>query len=214
MARTGGATPRRSGLAQDRSRDTRRKLIEAALALWNEGVFEEAFEATTVAAIARAAGVSKATFYVHFASKDEILQQTGWATAWKAVEDVDLGVRRATPLFDLVEQLTKSMARRVSRTPKAAVYRVVGQWSRMSPDVVARPAGVGVAFEALIRYGQDRGELPRQVDVYELAGLLHAVTLDALVRWASSDQTSKELAETLWRRADVTLRGAIVSYGE
>jgi AcrR family transcriptional regulator len=212
MARSPAASPRRSGLAQSRSRDTRRKLTQAALDIWNQHGFEEAFEATTVEEIAEAAGVSKGTFYFHFANKQEILLELGWATARRLVEDVDAGIRRGVPLFDLVEQLMKAMARRVSRTSKAATYRTVGQWSQMPADVIARPAGVGVGFEALIRYGQDRGELPADMEVYELAALLHAATLDALVRWASSSQSAADLAENLWRRADVVLRGAAASY--
>jgi AcrR family transcriptional regulator len=203
---------RRSGLVQGRSRDTRRKLVRAALDIWNERGFESAFEATTVEEIAQLAGVSKGTFYFHFANKEEILLEMAWSTAGRMVEDVDAGVRRGVPLFTLAEQLMRAMARRVSRTPKAATYRVVGQWSRLSPDVIARPAGVGVGFEALIRYGQDSGVLPAALDVYELAGLLHAATLDALVRWASSNQTAAQLAESLTRRADIVLRGAIESY--
>lgn len=212
MASSATTAPRRSGLAQNRSRDTRRKLIHAALDMWNERGFEEAFEATTVAEIAAAAGVSKGTFYFHFANKQEILLEVAWGTTRKMIEEADAGIRRGTPMFELVDQLMKSMARRVSRTPKALAYRAVGEWSRLSPEVVARPAGVGVGFAALIRYGQDSGDIPADVDVFELAALLHAATLDALVRWSSSAQTTAALRTTLCRRADIVLRGAVASY--
>jgi AcrR family transcriptional regulator len=181
--------------------------------MWNERGFEEAFEATTVAEIARAAGVSKGTFYFHFANKQEILLDVAWGTTRKMIEEADAGIRRGTPMFDLVDQLMRSMARRVSRTPKALAYRAIGEWSRLNPELVVRPAGVGVAFAALIRYGQDGGVLPADVDVYELAALLHAATLDALVRWASSPQTAAALRTSLCRRADIVLRGAVASYG-
>lgn len=213
MVRNSPTTPRRSGLIQSRSRDTRRKLIEVALGLWNERGFEEAFETTTVADIAKAAGVSKGTFYFHFANKQEILLEMAWATSRKMIEEADAGIRRGTPMFELVDQLMRSMARRVSRTPKPLVYRVIGEWSRRNPEVVARPLGVGVGFEAVIRYGQDRATLPTDVDVYELAALLHAATLDALIRWASSAQGAAELRENLCRRADIVLHGAVASYG-
>jgi AcrR family transcriptional regulator len=153
MANGAATSPRRSGLVQTRSRDTRRKLIEAARELWNEGSFEQALEATTVADIARAAGMSKGTFYFHFASKQEILLEMAWATTRKMVEEADAGIRRGTPMFELADQLMRSMARRISRTPKALVFRVIGERSRLSPDVVARRAGVSVGFEAVIRYG-------------------------------------------------------------
>ncbi len=181
--------------------------------MWDEQGFEESFEATTIADIARAAGVSKGTFYFHFANKQEILLEVAWGTTRKMIEEADAGIRRGIPMFELVEQLMKSMARRVSRTPKALAYQAVGEWSRLSPEAVIRPAGVGVGFEALIRYGQDAGVLPAEVDVFELAALLHAATLDALVRWASSGQSTAALRKNLCRRADVVLRGAVASYG-
>jgi AcrR family transcriptional regulator len=211
MTRSSSA-PRRSGLLQDRSRDTRRKLIQAARELWDVPDFNTAFEATTVADVARAAGVSKGTFYFHFAGKQEILLEMAWGTTRKMIEEAEAGIRRRTALFELVEQLMKSMARRVSQTPKELVYRVVGEWSRLSPEVVARPAGVGAGFEAIIRYGQEGGQLPKEVDVYELAALMHAAALDALVRWSSSTQNAKDLRDNLCRRADIVLRGAVVSY--
>ena len=49
----GVATPRRSALLQTRSRETRNKLIRAALQLWDERGFERAIEETTVEEIAR-----------------------------------------------------------------------------------------------------------------------------------------------------------------
>ena len=214
MATNAAAAPRRSGLAQDRSRDTRRKLIRAALDLWNERGFEEAFDATTIPEIARAAGVSKGTFYFHFSNKQEILLEVAWGTSRKMIEEAEAGIRRGTPMFDLVDQLMKSMARRVARTPKALAYRAVGEWSRLSPDAVARPSGVGVGFEALIRYGQEQDVLPGAVDVFELAALLHAATLDALVRWSSSTQSTAVLRKNLCRRADIIMRGAIASHAD
>src|SRR5579859_1987152 len=63
----------RAALVNSRSRETRQALIRAALRLWGEGDFDAAYEASTVADIARAAGVSKGTFYFHFASKEDIL---------------------------------------------------------------------------------------------------------------------------------------------
>lgn len=60
---TGGAT--RGG----RTEATRRKLLDAADRLF----YADGIRSTGVAAIADAAGVTKMTFYAHFASKDELL---------------------------------------------------------------------------------------------------------------------------------------------
>jgi hypothetical protein len=70
-----------------------------------------------------------------------------------------------------------------------------------------------MAFEAVARYAIDRGDLPAEVDVQEVAALLQAATMDTLVGWAATTQTPSALRRRLCRRADVVLRGAAVSYG-
>ena len=53
-----------------------------------------------------------------------------------------------------------------------------------------------------------RGDLPADVDVDELAFLLQAATMDALVRWAATTQSAAALRSSLSRRAEIVLRGA------
>jgi AcrR family transcriptional regulator len=208
------STPRRSALLQTRSRDTRRKLIRTALELWNERGFAQAFEETTAEEIARAAGVSKGTFYFHFAHKEDILLEMPWATAEIMIEEAELGMGRGEPTLDLVEQLMSSVARRVARAPRDAVMRVTGHWQRLAHNgtLPETPRGFGQGFHAVLEYARDRGELPSDVEVDELASLLQAATMDALVRWAATTQSASGLRAALCRRADVILRGAAASY--
>ena len=208
------ALPRRSALSQTRSRNTRRKLIRAALELWSEQGFDQAFQATSAEEIARAAGVSKGTFYFHFAHKDDILFEMPWATAEIMSEEAAVGIERADRSFDLVEQLMTSLAARVARAPRAAVLRVTGHWSRLTHTrtIPENARSFGEAFRTVVSYAVDRGDLPRDVDVAEVAALLEAATMDALVGWAATDQSSTALRKTLCRRADVILCGAAVSY--
>jgi AcrR family transcriptional regulator len=203
--------PRRSRQAQQRSRDTRRKLIDAAIDLWKERGYDEAFKATTAKEIARAAGVSTGTFYFHFAHKEDLLRAIAWTTVAAVLDEIDAGIRRGVSTFELVEQLMASMARNASQLPRAAVFSMVGEWWRLNREAVAGPHGVGVGFERIVRYGQGRGDLPHDIgDVDELAALLYAGTCDALVRWASTNQTQAGLRDTLRRRAEIILRGAAV----
>jgi AcrR family transcriptional regulator len=208
------AAPRRSALSQERSRDTRRKLIRTALEIWNERGFETAFEDTTAEEIARAAGVSKGTFYFHFAHKEDILLEMPWATAEIMLDEAELAIGWGEGTFDLVEQLMTSLARRVSRAPRGALLRVVSHWSRLThtgtPPEQAR--GFGLAFEAVMRYAIERGDLPAGVEVEEVAALLQAATMDTLVTWAATTQTPSALRRRLCRRADIVLCGAAASY--
>jgi AcrR family transcriptional regulator len=59
----------RPNLRDERARDTRARLIEAAIAL----VIERGWPSTTVERIAARAGVAKGTFFVHFPTKEAIV---------------------------------------------------------------------------------------------------------------------------------------------
>ena len=184
------------------------------LELWSERGFEHAFEETTAEEIARAAGVSKGTFYFHFAHKEDILLEMPWVTAEIMIEESEVAMRRGDATLELMEQLMKSLARRVSRAPRAAVLRVTGPWSRMLHTGMLPESSPGFAraFETVVRYARDRGDLPGDVEIEDLAATLQAATMDALVSWAATTQTSTALSATLCRRADVILCGATVSY--
>ena len=209
------AAPRRSALTQARSRNTRRTLIRTALELWNERGFESSFEEITAEEIARAAGVSKGTFYFHFARKDDLLLEMPWATAEIMIAEAQAAMERGERTSDLIEQLMTSLAQRVSRAPRGALLRVIGYWSSSlhSESVsVSQAHGFGEAFEAVGHYAITRGDLPRDVEVSEFAALLQVATMDALVGWSATDQSTADLRRRLCRRADVILAGVAVSY--
>src|SRR4029077_2174890 len=88
----------RAALVNTRSRETRQALTSAALGLWSEGDFDEAYEASTVADIARAAGVSKGTFYFHFANKAEVLREISSTTVQTMMDQIEKGARQDVPL--------------------------------------------------------------------------------------------------------------------
>jgi AcrR family transcriptional regulator len=208
------AAPRRSALSQTRSRNTRRKLIRTALDLWNERGFGSAFDEITAEDIARAAGVSKGTFYFHFARKDDILLEMPWATAEIMVSEAQAAMDRGDRTSDIVTLLLTSLARRVSRAPRGALLRVVGQWSQTATaeGPPGQPRGIGEAFALVGGYAIERGDLPRDVEVDEFASLLQSATMDALITWSASEQSSAELERRLCRRADVIICGVAVSY--
>jgi AcrR family transcriptional regulator len=202
-------TPRqRATLVNTRSRETRRALIHAALRLWSEGDFDQAYEASTAADIARAAGVSKGTFYFHFAGKEDVVREMSSATVQAMIDQVETGTRKGVPLHSLSEQVMASMARRVVRAPRAAALRAgsLGFTSRAGEVTLAGPR-LGTAFEALLRHGKERGELSANLDVEEGAAMLSAVTMEAIIRWGAGTRSGSWLRDTLHDRVDVVLHG-------
>jgi len=76
------------------------------------------------------------------------------------------------------------------------------------PPSEDRRRGFESAFRNVIDYGQRRGELPPTADANDVAGLLQAVTMDTLQRWAMSERSRRgSLRSALQRHADVVLGG-------
>jgi AcrR family transcriptional regulator len=198
----------RATLVNTRSRDTRQALIRAALNLWSEGEFEDAYEASTAGDIARTAGVSKGTFYFHFANKDAVLLEMSTGTTEAMVELVQAGARKGVSLSTLSTQMMGLMARRVSRAPKAAALRAatVGLTGRTDGQLNASPR-LGVAFESLLHYGVESGGLDPQTDIAEGAAMLTAVSAEAIIRWGREDRSAAWLNRALRNRAAVVLLG-------
>jgi AcrR family transcriptional regulator len=196
----------RATLVNSRSRETRQALIRAALDLWGEGDFDQAYEASTVADIARAAGVSKGTFYFHFANKAEVLRALSSTTVRTMLDQIDKGAGQGVPLRQLSDQVMAALARRITRGPRAAALLIgtLGFRSRAGEVSLEGPR-LGMAFEALLRYGVAR--TPAPVDVEEGTALLTAVTMAAVISWGTGDRSAAWLHCALPRRAAVVLRG-------
>jgi AcrR family transcriptional regulator len=200
---------RRSILAQSRSQATRRKLIRAALRLWNERGFES-FDEISAEDIATAAGVSKGTFYFHFARKEDIVLEMGLATVQRMEEEADVAMARGDSTLTIAEELMISLARRVSHTPRPAVQRVSSQWVRtlQSPTRPSGPRSLQDVWRRVVAHGCARGDLPMRVEVEELAALLQVVSMDAMASWAATTRGEIDLRQILTRRAELILRGA------
>ncbi|MCK9923768.1 TetR/AcrR family transcriptional regulator [Frankia sp. AgPm24] len=203
-----GVVPKRSRLAQERSRDTRRAILRAALELWAQRGYENGFERMTTEEIAARAGVSKATFYLHFARKEDILLHTGWITAGVVYEDALAEVAAGRELDVAVDRMMNRLGRRVQRVPRAALRRILdAQMSMPRASAIEGEAfGLEQAFLALLQPALEAGQLPERVSVTALATMLKAITIDAIWQWSADD--SDQLPVVLRQRAAVVLVGA------
>jgi len=199
--------PRRTGLQQARSRQTRQKLVRAALQLWTDRGFDTGVDSTTVEEIVQAAGVTKGTFYFHFAHKEDILLEIGWGTSEAMIREANAALARDLPVETVLDDLFASLARRVSSTPRVAVARTLLEFHR-SRDLVAPMAeehgGYRAAYELVFTVARDRGVVPDDVDVVDLAEMLQSLTMDAIHRWIHDDI---DIAAALSYRARVLLAG-------
>jgi AcrR family transcriptional regulator len=202
--------PRRSALVQERSRRTRQRLVRAAMDLWTERGFDDGIEVTTVDEIARAAGVTKGTFYFHFAHKEDILLEFGWGTSDMMVKEATAAVAAGMPVGDTLDRLLTTAARRIGETPRAAVARTIEEFYRRRPgrrpDVAAGHGSFQAAFAILFARAQEMGELGATADPKELAEMLEMLCTGAMRRWVGDDDA--DLVAMFRYRAAVLLSGA------
>ena len=197
---------RRSGLLQERSRRTRQALIRAALGLWSERGFETGIEDTTVEEIVQAAGVTKGTFYFHFARKEQILLEMGWETAEAVYQEAVSGLDAGRAVEDALARIMSVLARRIRAAPPAAVARAAAEFRRAPVtelDSTGRVSFV-VAFTAVFSRAQEEGEVAADRSAEDMAQMLEALVMDSILDWAVCQV---ELEPALKARTAVLLAG-------
>jgi AcrR family transcriptional regulator len=205
----GAGGPRRSGLVQERSRRTRQQLVNAAVRLWTERGFERGIEETTVEEIVQAAGVTKGTFYFHFAHKEDILLEVGWGTSEAMFKDATRALESNRPVDVVLDDLLTSLARRITGTPRAAVARTLAEFYRRPgrgrDSGNSEHFGFRRSFEAVFDHAQEAGALPGRPPAAVLGEMLHSLTVGAINEWVSEEEP--DLRAALRERAALLLAG-------
>jgi AcrR family transcriptional regulator len=206
---TGPVPPlRRAGLTQERSRDTRRRLVRTAMRLWTERGFDTGIEDTTVDEIVAAAGVTKGTFYFHFAHKEEILLELGYQTATLLYAEAARCIKAKHSIEDSLRKVANTLATSVKATPPAAVGRTMSEFlrpRRPGDEPLARFPSFAQALELLFVRAQEVGEVTDQVEPMEMAQIVQAIYTDCLMEW--SQGRLKRLNPALQRRTSIVLAG-------
>ncbi|MET0627282.1 MAG: TetR family transcriptional regulator [Acidimicrobiia bacterium] len=201
--------PRRSGLVQERSRRTRRDLVAAAMRLWTARGFETGIDDTTVEEIAHEAGVTKGTFYFHFAHKEDILLEIGWVTSQATLRDATDALATDEPIDVVLDALLVGLARRISETPRAAVARTLTEFhrnnARREADAGEERYGFQRSFALVFFHAQQSGQLPDAIDARVLGEILGAMLVGAVTSWIQGQEP--DLAAAMRLRAHLLLGG-------
>ena len=199
---------RRAGLTQERSRDTRRRLVRTAMRLWAERGFETGIEDTTIDEIVQAAGVTKGPFYFHFAHKEEILLELGYQTASLLSEEAARCLSAGASIADSLAAVTNTLVASVEATPPAAVGRAMSEFQRLRRPGDEPPAmhpSFAQALEMLFARAREEGEVTGEVDPAEMAQIVEALYVESLREW--SQGRLRHLNAALQRRTAIVLAG-------
>lgn len=177
--------------------------------LWTERGFETGIEDTTVDEIVAAAGVTKGTFYFHFAHKEEILLELGYQTASLLYEEAARCVKARRSIDESLRRVTNTLATSVKATPAAAVGRAMSEFlrpRRPGDEPLARFPTFAQALEVLFVRAREEGEVTDQVDPAEMAQIVEALYMDCLMEWSQGGRL-KRLNPALQRRTAIVLAG-------
>ena len=144
----------RTGPRERQRAATRERLFAAALAEFRRAGFERA----NVAEIARAAAVSRPTFYAHFPTLDHVLFE--WI--WRLSLDVVRRLEGAVGLSATLDRLADALIEAEQSVADAALFReMISIFARRTGAPELDPAEIPVLVELMRRFerARDAGEL-------------------------------------------------------
>src|ERR1700757_1103631 len=175
---------RRASYQQARSVETKRSLVQAAMALWRTNGYAN----TTVADICRAAGVSKALFYFYFPRKEDVLFEVGVLSTQSAQRTVHELLSRPYEVRKVIDAALATLERSMTRNPPELIIEAILEGYRHEHRILAgeQPADPGLGmFTELFEKAQNDGKLPAHVDVQHLAHLAGTLVSEGARHWAA-----------------------------
>ncbi|UFN49372.1 TetR/AcrR family transcriptional regulator [Roseomonas sp. OT10] len=154
----------------------RRAILDAAGKLF----MDQGYAAVSMDAVARAAGVSKATLYAHFAGKDALFGAIVGERCVAMAEQTNALVDPALPIRQALCEVGRSWLGFILRPASMAIHRVVMAEGGRFPDLArafheAGPKRGRVWLAGWMALAQQRGELLAEADPKAMAGQFGAL---------------------------------------
>lgn len=194
---------RRAHLAQERSREKKRALLQAAIALWRTKGFAE----TTVADICKAAGVSKALFYFYFPTKEDALAEAGVLSTGDARRKSRELLAKPYELAEVVGGILAALERTMRHNPPELLVEAVLEGHRAEHRALEEGSpeehrAARFLFLEPLRRAQADGRLPSGLDVLQVARGAQALMEAGTRHWAAGEYGDRGFAEVVGR--DIT----------
>ncbi|MFI8093025.1 TetR/AcrR family transcriptional regulator [Streptomyces sp. NPDC086080] len=164
----------------DKRNGTRDAILDSALRLFAE----QGYDAVRVQDLARAAGVSRATFYNHFSEREEVLGALFQRLLVR--EEAEPQVADDMPPLQRIDVVVKDAVRRMVEQEDLArfVYSLpVRHESLLRPDAPSTPA-VFVRIHRLLEAAAARGELRDDVPIDLVCAHVHSALETGMRAWA------------------------------
>ncbi|MEV0710253.1 TetR/AcrR family transcriptional regulator [Nocardia aurea] len=182
----------------------------AAMALWRTKGFAD----TTVTDICKAAGVSKALFYVYFSRREDVLLEVEVFTMRDAHLAAEAVVSGDYTLIDLIAAVVGTLEQRARQYPPELIFETVLETYRIERRALAEgatQADIAYLFLEPFRRAHRDGRIPAEVDVVRAARIAQMLVADGIRCWAAAGFDDPALAETLAAEIGAMLAAAHVN---
>ncbi len=210
-ARTTGGVSRR----ERKKRDARRRIYDAAFQLF----LEQGYDATTVEEIAERADVAKGTVFNYFPRKTSLL--AALAADWTARIEEELGPidewRGSTR--DKLGRVFRFLANLGARNPDVARLAFFESLRYMHAMVEGRRDDdepvrhFQMMTRAIIRQGQEAGEIRLDIDAEHAASLVESAFHRTLAQWLAAGGSRAALQRTFEAKLDIVFSGIAQARG-
>jgi AcrR family transcriptional regulator len=197
---------RRASYQRARSHETKRALVQAAMALWRTNGYAK----TTVADICRAAGVSRALFYFYFPAKEDVLFEVGLLSTRAAQKTVRSLLQTNYEVDAVIAGALRSLERSMARNPRELIIETILEGYRHEHRILAgEPLDETDAdmFGELFSKAQQDGKLAAHVDVHHLSHLAGMHVSEGVRHWAAGTYGNQPFSEVVGRDIAALIAG-------
>jgi AcrR family transcriptional regulator len=197
---------RRASYQRARSHETKRGLVQAAMALWRTNGYAK----TTVADICRAAGVSRALFYFYFPAKEDVLFEVGLLSTHAAQKTVRAMLQKDYEVKSVVREAMRSLERSMSRNPRDLIIETILEGYRHEHRILSGELSNDAdadMFGELFTKAQQDGKLAAHIDVDHLSQLAGMHVSEGVRHWAAGSYGDRRFSDVVTRGIAALIAG-------
>ncbi|MDZ5087631.1 MULTISPECIES: TetR/AcrR family transcriptional regulator [Mycobacteriaceae] len=178
---------RRASFQRAKSRETKRALVQAAMALWRT----QGYALTTVADICTAAGVSKALFYFYFPRKEDVLFEVGVLSTRSAHRTIHDLLDKPYEVEPVLHAALTAFERSMARNPRDLIIETILEGYRHEHRILAEGRASDAEtdmFTELFTRAHADGKLAGTAsgdDIAHLAYLSQTLVSEGARHWAA-----------------------------
>jgi AcrR family transcriptional regulator len=191
------------GLRERKKADLKRRIAEAAIALFRE----RGYENTTIDEVVRRVDISQPTFYNYYPSKDAILRDYALSAFWSLLSNAS---GTSGPVSERIRLFLRAVAEQMTADRELWYAIAISNAYNpiRDPELLTSNESTTRLTEAVIEEGQRSGEFTQAFSAQRLASLFEGVMFRVGLEWGANFPDTRPLSQCLDEGFELFLRAA------